>query len=144
MKTVTEENEVAFIFGSDCMINKLTDSTHIQFDGTFKVVPKIFVQLFTLFIEFNGHTLPALHILMTRKTENLLYRAVLYSIHELLPNFIPTFAIGDFEPAPRNALKELFPSITIIGCWFHYTKALCIWESSKTKPDNIIQEKSKL
>ena len=143
MKTVTEENEVAFIFGSDCMINKLTDSTHIQFDGTFKVVPKIFLQLFTLFIEFNGHTLPALHIRMTRKTENL-YRTVLYSIHELLPNFIPTFAIGDFEPASRNALKELFPSITIIGCWFHYTKALCIWESSKTKPDNIIQEKSKL
>ena len=60
---------------------------------------------------------------MTRKTENL-YRAVLFSIHEIIPNFVPTFAIGDFEPAPRNALKELFPSITIIGCWFHYTKAL--------------------
>ena len=77
---------------------------------------KIFLQLLTLFIEFNGHSLPALHILMTRKTENL-YRAVLFSFHELLPNFIPTFAIGDFETAPRNALKELFPSITIIGCW---------------------------
>ena len=103
------------------MLNNIKDSPRIQFDGTFYVVPKIFLQLFTLFIQVNDHTLPALHILMTRKTEKL-YRAAILGIMELIPNFNPIFAIGDFELAPRNDLEDIFPSITIIGCWFHFTK----------------------
>ena len=105
------------------MLNNVKDSPHIQFDGTFFVVPKIFLQLFTLFIQANDHTLPALHILMTRKTEAL-YRAAILAIKELIPNFNPIFAIGDFELAPRKALEDIFPSNTIIGCWFHFTKAI--------------------
>ena len=71
LKTVIEEGDVAVIFGSVRMINQLPDPTYIQFDGTFKVVPKFFLQLFPILIELNGHTLPALHIFMTRKTEKL-------------------------------------------------------------------------
>ena len=77
---------------------------HIQFDVTFKVVPRIFIQLFTIFIEFNGNTPLALHILMTRKTEKL-YTAALFSNRELIPSFIPVFATCDFELAPRNSFK---------------------------------------
>ena len=68
---------MAIIFGRKCMLNNIKDSPNIQFDGTFYVVPKIFLQLFTLFIQVNDHTLPALHILMTRKTETLYGGAIL-------------------------------------------------------------------
>ena len=81
------------------------------------------MQLFTLSIQVNDHTLPALHILMTRKTEAL-YRAAILAIKELIPNFNPIFAIGDFELAPRKALEDIFPSNTIFACWFHFTKAI--------------------
>ena len=121
--TAIDQDEMAIIFGSKCMLNNIKDSPHIQFDGTFYVVPKIFLQLFTLFIQVNDHTLPALHILMTRKTEKL-YIAAILAITELIPNFNPIFAIGDFELAPRKALEDIHPSITIIGCWFHFTKAI--------------------
>ena len=30
----------------------------------------------------------------------------------------------DFEKASRNAFISIFPGIVIIGCWFHYTKAI--------------------
>ena len=33
-------------------------------------------------------------------------------------------AICDFEEAPRNSFMNIFPHITLVGCWFHYTKAL--------------------
>ena len=51
---------------------------------------------------------------MTRKTERL-YTAVSLTIRRLIPELNPIFAIGDFEQASR---------ITIIGCWFHFTKAI--------------------
>ena len=60
---------------------------------------------------------------MTRKTEKL-YRAAILAIKELIPNFNPIFAIRDFELAPRKALEDIFPSITIISCWFHFTKVI--------------------
>ena len=50
LKSIIDEDEVAFIFGSHCMIKQLPDSTHIQFDGTFKVVSRMFLQLFTNFL----------------------------------------------------------------------------------------------
>ena len=87
LKTAIYEDQVAIILGSSCMLNMINNSVHIQFDGTFCVVPKIFLQIFTLFIHVNGHTLPALHVLMTRKTETL-YRAAILAILELIPNFI--------------------------------------------------------
>ena len=122
-QTVIDNDEVAVIWGSEQMINNLRNSSDKQFDATFKVVPKLFYQLFTIFINFKDHTLPALHVLMIRKTERL-YTVVLLTIRQLIPGFNPTFAIGDFEQASRNAFIAVFPSITIISCWFHFTKAI--------------------
>ena len=81
--------------GSSCMLNLLKGSTNIQFDGTFHVVPTISLQLFTIFTNVHDHALPAQNILMTRKTETL-YRSVILSIHELIPGFHQTLAMGDF------------------------------------------------
>ena len=60
---------------------------------------------------------------MTNKSEKL-YNAVILSVRQLLPAFNPTFAIGDFELAPKNSFTKIFPNITIIGCWFYYTKVI--------------------
>ena len=123
LQTVIDADQMAFVFGSNHMIDMLKDTSDTQFDGTFKVVPRLFYQLFTIFINVKSHSLPGLHILMTGKTEKL-YRAVMITIRILIPGFNPAFAIGDFEQAPRNALTDIFPSVTIIGCWFHFTKAV--------------------
>ena len=68
-------------------------------------------------------TLPGLHILMNGKTVKL-YRAVLITIRNLILGFNPTFTMADFELAPWNALSVVFPSVTMIVRWFHFTKAL--------------------
>ena len=122
IQTIIYNDQVAVIWGSSQMVNFLRNAEEIQFDATFKVVPRLFYQLFTIFIHFRGHAFPVLHILMNRKTEKL-YEAVLI-IRRLIPEFNPVFAIGDFEEATRNALVSVIPSITIIGCWFHFTKAI--------------------
>ena len=42
----------------------------------------------------------------------------------MIVDFNPVYAMGDYEIASRNALMQNFPYVTLIGCWFHFTKAL--------------------
>ena len=91
-----------------------------------KVVPRLFYQQLTIFVHVDSHVLPGLHVLMSSKTEALYY-AVFLSKYFL---FEPSFAIGDFEIAPKNALVSTYPYITIIGCWCHFTKTVRLRKSA--------------
>ena len=121
--TIRDCNETTVVFATDLMISKLIDDQTIHFDATFKVVPRLFYQLFTIFIRYKGHAIPAIHVLMTAKSEQL-YRAVLSALHGFIPNFRPTLSLCDFEKASRNAFTTIFPNIILVGYWFHYTKAV--------------------
>ena len=101
----------------------LNEVTNIQFDGTFFTVPTQFFQLWTIFVSVGGHTLPAVHCLMTAKSQEL-YQAVLESIRTNVPQFRPVASMSDWEPAARNAFKMVFPQAKIYGCWFHYTQRI--------------------
>ena len=140
-RSVNSGGEYAVIFASDFMLMKLKVANQIQFDATFYTVPSIFYQFFTIFISFHGHCIPAIHVLMQNKTEDL-YAIVLMKICEIIPEFSPKIAVCDFERAPRNVFSQYFPEINIIGCWFHFTQA--IWKktqllglASKYKTDQV-------
>ena len=60
---------------------------------------------------------------MTNKSEEL-YATVLSALHAYIPDFKPLFALCDFEKASRNSFVTIFPHITLIGRWFHFTKAI--------------------
>ena len=115
--------QVAVIFYSETMMNLLPEITDIQFDGTFYTVPVKFYQLWTIFVVVDRYTLPAIHYLMTSKSQKL-YIAILDRIFSNLPNFKPMTVISDWESAPRNSFKEIYPNININGCWFHYTQRI--------------------
>ena len=119
---------LAAIFWSDRMFEYLKACDLINYDGTFYVVPKLFYQLFTIFIQESHHAIPAIHVLMSKKNE-LLYEAVLQKIANMIPHFKPKLAIGDFEKASRNSFRTIFSTIEISGCLFHYTQA--IWKKVK-------------
>ena len=126
--SVTCGTDTAAIFFSEEMNILLHQVVHIQFDGTFYTVPIQFAQLWTIFVAVDRHSLPAIHCLMTTKSQAL-YIAVLERISSKVPHFKPSASMSDWEIAPRNALKEVFPQIGIYGCWFHYTQ--CIWRKTK-------------
>ena len=84
-----------------------------------------FYQLWTIFIVIGQHVLPAIHCLLTGKSEEL-YQAVLSKIQEILPQFQPQIGLSDWEHAARNAYKTLFNGIKLQGFCFHYTQQ--IWK----------------
>ena len=96
---------------------------NLQFDGTFQTVPVQFYQLWTIFIAVDGHTLPAIHSLLSAKTQEL-YKAILENIVIHIPQLKPIASMSDWEPAARNAFREVFPGINVYGCWFHYTQRI--------------------
>ena len=116
-------NDIGVVFYSEQMSTLLSEITNIQFDGTFFTVPIQFFQLWTIFVAVGKHSLPAIHCLMTAKSQDV-YQAVLENISIRLPHFKPLASMSDWEPAARNAIKEVFPHIKVYGCWFHFTQRI--------------------
>ena len=92
-------------FFSDEITSIMLDISEICFDCTFFTVPVQFYQLWTIFIVIDLHVIPAIHCLLTEKSEELC-QAVLSKIQEIPPQFQPQIAMSDWEQAARNALKR--------------------------------------
>jgi hypothetical protein len=115
--------ETALIFAPQSTDFRLPQIKRMNFDGTFFTCPRPFLQLWTILGEFEGKLFPFISVLMTSKS-TALYRAALTGIKELFPGLLPTHAMGDFEIAPRTALREAYPNIAIAGCQFHLANNL--------------------
>jgi len=93
-------------------------------DGTFKVVPNLFFQLYSIHFAFGfGINPAALYCLLNNKTGES-YRTVLRQLHILVPLAAPKTILVDFERAAINAFSEVFPSAAISGCYFHLTQSV--------------------
>ena len=123
--SVTCGEETAVIFFSDAMKTFLTDVTKVQFDGIIHTVPVQFCQLWTIFVAVGRHSLAAIHCLMTSKSQEL-YSMILENLVINVPNFLPSASMSDWEPAARNAFKQVYPNIKLHGCWFHFTQRIWI------------------
>ena len=64
--------------------------------GCFQKCPKQFFQLWKLYIQYGRHVLPAIHCLMTCKSEAI-YTATLFKIKAIAPQMNPLSAMGDWE-----------------------------------------------
>ena len=93
----------------------------LQADATFYVVPNQFFQLLNIFLLYQSYSIPAIHILMTKKTGSL-YDLVLGKIKEVIP-FCATDIIIDFEHALFNSFSSAFPNASVSGCKFHHDQA---------------------
>ena len=97
---------------------------HLFIDGTFKWWPKVYSQLLNVCVFHRGKKLyiPICHILMqTQKYEGYIH--ALNWIKETF-KFNPKFVTVDFEVAAIRAIKELFPSSSLVPWFFHFVKWL--------------------
>ena len=96
-------------------------------DGTFKCCVNLYEQLYIIHACINGHYLPFVYCLLSGKSEDL-YTLVWMSIRNrcttLGLTFQPVCVNFDFEPAAINAMRQVFPSVPVFTCRFHYGQAL--------------------
>ena len=63
-------NKRSFIFSRNDLLNILANASNIHADGTFKVAPLLFTQLYTIFANYNGVVVPVVYMLLPDKSQN--------------------------------------------------------------------------
>lgn len=112
------------ILGSREMLDGLARAKLWLADGTFKVVPSIFFQLYTIHFELApGATPVALYCLLQSKTRAT-YENIINQIRTLIPSANPERILVDFETAAISAFQTAFPNATISGCFFHLCQSV--------------------
>ena len=107
-------------------IKHLEQSPFWIMDGTFKTVPTIFKQLYTIHGcvggNDNSRILPLVYALMSSKSEECykrLFEDLIDFSEEQNIDLQPQFILTDFEQAAINAIQAEFQDIQNKGCHFH-------------------------
>ena len=116
-----DDKERILIFRDVTMKNLLNLSNTWLVDGTFKLSPEIFYQIYTIHVELNGFAPPCVYVLLPNKTEKTYNRTIEMLSEETNPN--PGKVLEDFEKAALNAFSKKFPHAEISCCYFHLTQS---------------------
>ena len=83
-------------------LNILEEHKDWFIDGTFKVAPAEFLQVFTIHALVDRSAYPLVYVLLPDKTEQG-YERVLRKMKELKPTLNPSSILSDYEKAIHNA-----------------------------------------
>ncbi|CAF1331691.1 unnamed protein product [Rotaria sordida] len=111
------------IFFTDEQRNIIENATEFFIDGTFKVVPEIFYQLFVIHANYREHVLPVSFILLPGKS-NQIYQKMINDIIALVPGWSPRRIMMDFEKALINVFSGAFPTAELSGFFFHLSQSV--------------------
>lgn len=109
-----EDEHRVLTFGTEANVRYLGRFNRWFGDGTFKISPKIFKQIYTINIVWNGVTLPMSYSLLPNKQTESYLKMFRQIAEKLEPEDYPTHFSHDFELAPINAFKEVFGEEVII------------------------------
>ncbi|KAF7685032.1 hypothetical protein CDIK_4219, partial [Cucumispora dikerogammari] len=110
------------VFYSNTSFDYLKRSTVIMMDGTFKICPPTFYQIYTLHGQLFGKSYPLVYVIMKNKKERSYKKAFdfINQKHDVNPRYI----ILDFETAAINAARNAFHESDVKACLFHYGQAI--------------------
>ena len=84
-------------------------------DGTFKVVPEIFYQLYIIHAVCRDHIIPTSYALLGRKDAST-YERLLNEILKFVPEWMPVSMMIDYEKVCVNAYQSVFPDTQLSDC----------------------------
>lgn len=117
-ETILGEDRI-LIFSSDEQISILQSTQDFLVDGTFKIVPEIFYQLYIIYSVYRHHVVPVVFALLRRKDAET-YKRLMIEILKFAPLWVPQTIMLDFEQACIKVYQSIFPNVTLSGCYFHF------------------------
>lgn len=124
------------IFATSDGLRMLRDSQYFIADGTFRIAPKMALQLYTVHARTSQNSfLPCLYSIMKKKDTGS-YVELFSTLREELEAIKTCDRVGpqkistDYEAAVIEATKKVFPQTEHAGCLFHLSQAL--WRCLQT------------
>lgn len=114
------------VFVTDKMLDLLETAQTWMMDGTFKVTPLMFFQLYTIHALLGTHVFPCVYALLSNK-ETQSYERLLRVLLRFRPRMAPIRVVMDYELAMKRAVTAVFPSINVEGCFFHLSQS--VWRA---------------
>jgi len=111
------------IFASDEQVDILQNTEEFLVDGTFKIVPQIFYQLYIIHGVFRDHVVPLIYALLRRKNTQT-YERLINEILNIAPRWSPRTIMLDFEQSSIGAFRTAFPNVSLSGCYFHLRQSI--------------------
>ncbi|CAF4495412.1 unnamed protein product, partial [Rotaria magnacalcarata] len=111
------------IFSSPEQLKILEETEEILIDGTFKVTPAIFTQLYTIHGVYRNCVFPLVFALLSDKQQQT-YQRLINELRRLCPSWNPKSVMIDFEKGAINAFQGTFTTLSISGCFFHLQKSI--------------------
>ena len=112
-----DEEDRVLIFATETNLDILETSQEWHADGTFKVFPQLFYQIYSEHAVYNEHTVPLVFMLLTCKSAAV-YEKAFRALKELNPDLSPKRVITDFELAAINSFRKTFPTTEVKGVSF--------------------------
>ena len=111
------------VYATDDCLDELESATTAYFDGTFKVAPRHFCQIWVIRVKVGEVTIPVAYAILEDKSYQS-YSLAIEMLKEAAPTWSPTLILTDFEQSELKALYEHFDKDSVRGCNFHYDQAL--------------------
>ena len=93
-------------------------------DGTFRMAPAPFLQVYTVHGYQNGYVVPCCYILLADKKQATYKRAWGALFRLLAPEEPEVTLLVDYEKASYQAASAIFLEVNIGGCYFHFRAAV--------------------
>jgi len=106
------------VFATADSLDLLEQSNQWYSDGTFKCVPRLFTQLYSIHGRCGDAVVPLVYALLPNKQQQT-YVRLLNAIADARPACAPQSITVDFEAGAINAFKEKYPAASVRGCFFH-------------------------
>ena len=116
-----DDEERIPIFGDATMKKLLNLSNTWLVDGTFKLSPEFFYQIYTIHVELHSLASPCVYVLLPDITEEICNSMIELLSEETNPNSGKILA--DFVKAALDASSKKFPHAEISCCYFHPTQS---------------------
>jgi len=131
VKDIVLDEDRILLFTTIANVRYLEQSTFWIMDGTFKTVPNIFRQLYSIHgrvgRDENSQIMPLVYALMSRKSEEC-YRNLFQGLIDFGDEngvlLRPQFILTDFEQAAINAAHREFQGVQNKGCLFHLAQSI--------------------
>ena len=128
------------LFTTEDLLQQLALASKWSVDGTHRVAPKHFSQLFITMMKVNEKWVPAVNGLLPDHEKDSYFlnvKMTKYAMEKRGLHIKIQSIMSDFEVGIQTAAQEAFPGVVLKGCKFHYGQA--VWRHGEREFGKILK-----